>query len=292
MGQQAYRTGEEWFRQRELLTEIKRHRIVQRESLAGVCMPKAPVNGIELHYETEGEGPAVVFCHGVGGNHMSWWQQVPEFARDFRAVVFDQRGFAESRLPPEAPGAEAFADDLAGLLDHLGIDEAYLVGQSMGGRTVLNFARRHPHRVKAMVMAATMANIRTPELDQMRREVRERLPKDRLLFSMSARVWEERPDLGFLYKLIRSRNPDRPKNFLFRDNVPGTTAEDLASVTAPVLFIVGEEDQIAPPPCVETASRLFPNARLVRVPEAGHSVYFEQPQVFNRVVREFFDESR
>ena len=162
----------------------------------------------------------------------------------------------------------------------------------MGARPGLRLARRPPHRVKAMVMAATMANIRTPELDQMRREVRERLPKDRLLFSMSARVWEERPDLGFLYKLIRSRNPDRPNNLVLRDNGHGTAAEDMASWAAPVLFIVGEEDQIAPPPCVETASRLFPNARLVRVPEAGHSVYFEQPQVFNRVVREFFDESR
>ncbi|MEE9284921.1 MAG: alpha/beta hydrolase, partial [Dehalococcoidia bacterium] len=82
-------------------------------------MPKAAVNGIELHYEAEGDGPAVVFCHGVGGNHMSWWQQVPEFARSFRSVAIDQRGFAESVLPPEALGAEAFADDLAGLLDHL-----------------------------------------------------------------------------------------------------------------------------------------------------------------------------
>ncbi|MEE9285255.1 MAG: alpha/beta hydrolase, partial [Dehalococcoidia bacterium] len=191
-------------------------------------------------------------------------------------------------LPPEAPGAEAFADDLAGLLDHLGIDQAFLVGQSMGGRTVLNFAKRFPHRVKAMVMAATVANIRTPELDRMRRAVRARLPRDRLFLAMSARVWEERRGLGYLYKLIRSRNPERPQAFLWRDNVPGTTPEELAQVKTPTLFIVGEEDPISPPDVVEAAYRLFSNARLLKVPQAGHSVYFEQPELFNRVVQEFF----
>jgi pimeloyl-ACP methyl ester carboxylesterase len=219
---------------------------------------------------------------------MSWWQQVPEFAKRFRCITYDQRGFADSLNPPEAPGAEAFADDLAGLLDYLGIDEAFLVGQSMGGRTVLNFARRFPQRVKAMVMAATLANIRTDELDRMRREVREGLPKDRLAFALSKRVWEERPHLGFLFKLIRGRNPERPRKFLWKDNADGARPEELASLATPALFIVGEDDPIAPPSLVESACRLFPNSHLLRVPEAGHSAYFERPDVFNQAVLEFF----
>ena len=252
-------------------------------------MLKASINRIEIHYEEEGRGPAVVLCHGVGGNHMSWWQQVPEFAKRFRCITYDQRGFADSHNPPEAPGAEAFADDLAGLLDHLGIDEVFLVGQSMGGRTVLNFARRFPERVKAMVLADTVANIRTDELDRMRREVREGLPEDRLAVALGKRVWEERPQLGFLFKLIRGRNPERPPKFLWKDTADGARPEELARLATPALFIVGEDDAIAPPPLVESACRLFPNARLLRVPEAGHSVYFERPDVFNRAVLEFFE---
>lgn len=251
-------------------------------------MPKAPVNGIQLYYEVEGEGSTVVFCHGAGGNHMSWWQQVPEFARSSRCIAFDHRGYGESWNQPGGPGAEAFADDLAGLLDHLGIQRAFLVGQSMGGRTVLNFAKRFPQRVHAMVMAATIANLRTPELDRLRKEAALRRSKDRLRAALSERVWRERPHVAYLFKLIRSRNPERPPRFLWRDNVPGTTAEEVARLEVPALFIVGEEDEIAPPSLVEAACRLFPNARLVRVPEAAHSVYFERPAVFNQAVLEFF----
>ncbi len=255
-------------------------------------MPKAPVNGIQLYYESEGEGPAVVFCHGVGGNHMSWWQQVPIFSKRFRCITIDQRGFAESRNPPGAPGAEAFADDLAGLLDHLGIEQAHVVGQSMGGRTALNFAKRFSHRVKAMVLSATLANIRTPEIDRMRREARERAGSDRLRYALAERTWQERPHLGYLFRLIRSRNPERPPRFMWRDNSPGTTPQEIARLQAPALFIVGQEDRISPPHAVEAACRLFPSARLVQVPGAGHSVYFEQPEAFNRAVLEFFDGAR
>jgi 3-oxoadipate enol-lactonase len=246
------------------------------------------VNGIELYYEMEGEGPALVLCHGVGGNHMSWWQQVPVFAHRFRCVAIDQRGFAQSHNPPGAPGAEAFADDLAGLLDHLGIEQAWLVGQSMGGRTVLNFAKRFPQRVRAMVLSATLSNIRTPEIDRMRREVRDRLGADRLRYALAERVWTERPHLAYLFQLIRSRNPVRPPRFMWRDNALGTTPDEIARLVTPTLFIVGDEDRISPPHAVEAACRLFPNARLVTVPDSGHSVYFEQPEAFNRAVLEFF----
>ena len=250
-------------------------------------MPTARVNGIDLYYEMEGEGPAAVFCHGVGGNHLSWWQQVPEFSRQFLCITFDHRGFALSPNTSDGVGAEAFATDLAELLDHLNVQEAFLVGQSMGGRTVLNFAKRFPQRTKAFVMAGSVANIRTPELDVMRRETSAALP-DRLEAALASRVWEERPHIGYLYKLVRQRNPDRPRHFLWRDNQPGTVPEELAEMMTPVLLLVGEGDRICPPHQVEAVYRLFPNATLRKVPQAGHSVYFEQPEVFNPTVIEFF----
>lgn len=255
-------------------------------------MPQVRVNGVDLFYHVEGEGRVVVFCHGVGGNHLSWWQQVPHFARHFRCVTFDHRGFALSPNTEEGVGAEAFSTDLAKLLDHLAIDEpVFLVGQSMGGRTVVNFTKRFPERVRAIVMCGSVGNVRTPELDRIRKEVSSALPADRLHVAMAHRVLEEQPHLLYLFKLIRMRNPTRPKKFLWRDNSPGTTPEELARFKVPALFLVGEEDRIAPPHMVEAAYRHFPNARLQRVPDTGHSIYFEQPELFNRTLMEFFREA-
>ena len=122
-------------------------------------MPKAPINGMELYYETAGEGPAVVFAHGRGGNHLSWWQQVPVFSKSYRCITFDQRGFGQSFNPPDMPGREAFVEDLRALLDYLGISETFLVAQSLGGLTCLGFALANPHRTKGLVLADTTGGI-------------------------------------------------------------------------------------------------------------------------------------
>jgi pimeloyl-ACP methyl ester carboxylesterase len=95
-------------------------------------MPKAQINGITLYYEVHGQGPAVVFAHGAGGNHLSWWQQVPVLARQYRCISFDHRGFGQSLDAPNGPGSQAFVEDLKGLLDYLEIERASLVAQSMG----------------------------------------------------------------------------------------------------------------------------------------------------------------
>ena len=75
-------------------------------------MALAKINGIELYYEVHGEGPALVLAHGAGGNHLSWWQQVPVLAQSYRCVTFDHRGFGLSREQPGGPGARAFVEDL------------------------------------------------------------------------------------------------------------------------------------------------------------------------------------
>ena len=111
-------------------------------------MPTAPVNGINIYYETSGEGPAVVFAHGKGGNHISWWQQVPVFSRAFRCITFDHRGWGRSLNPRGSIGREAF-------VDHLEVQRAFLVAQSMGGLTCLGFALAHAERTIGLVLADT-----------------------------------------------------------------------------------------------------------------------------------------
>lgn len=258
-------------------------------------MPTAPVNGIEIYYEVHGRGPAVVFAHGAAGNHLSWWQQIPAFAKSYRCIIFDHRGFGFSRDTDGGPGPKAFVDDLEGLLQHLDIAEVRLVGQSMGGLCCLGYALRHPERVKALVMADTIVGMRRQvwlaadeekrqQAQAIWRQRREKGPKR----ALGRRFIRQQPELAFLYREMAALNPARPEDFVRQYADTGATAERLAELAVPVLFIVGEEDDLIPPSLVAVAQELLPNSRLVVVPGAGHSVYFEQPQTFNEIVQGFF----
>ena len=107
-------------------------------------MPKTQVNGIDLYYEVHGDGPAIVFAHGAGGNHLSWWQQVPVFARQYRCVTFDHRGFGQSPDIPNGPGSQAFVEDLNQLLDHLKIERVIAGGAINGGKDLPGVYARVP----------------------------------------------------------------------------------------------------------------------------------------------------
>src|SRR5258707_6017098 len=118
-------------------------------------MPTAQINGVDLYYEIHGAGPTVVLSHGVGSNHLHWWQQVPVWSKHFQVITFDHRGFGFSS--DDGRGPPAFVDDLIGLLDHLEIRRTALVGQSMGGSTVAGVASRQPERISALVLSSSAA---------------------------------------------------------------------------------------------------------------------------------------
>jgi pimeloyl-ACP methyl ester carboxylesterase len=251
-------------------------------------MPTAKVNGIDLYYGDYGEGTALVFAHGVGGNHASWYQQIAFFSRWYRVISIDHRGFGNSHDLPDSPGASAFVDDLVGLLDVLGIREAILVAQSMGGNTCLGFALRHPDRALALVMADTRGAITAPGRLQQRTEEQARLTDnlsqaDRVV---SKRFQETQPALTRLYLELASFNATNRRNMRGRAlTVP--TPEELGRLTMPVLFIVGSEDILNPPDIIEMAHQLVPGSSMVVLPDAGHSAYFERPEAFNQVLFQF-----
>src|SRR3990172_7975300 len=114
-------------------------------------MPYAQVNGARLYYEQHGSGPDVVFVHGAGGNHLSWWQQIPAFATLYRCTVYDARGWGLSR-GNSAVGRWVLGTDFVALLDHLGIEKTHVVAQSMGGRAVAGLARLVPERARSLVL--------------------------------------------------------------------------------------------------------------------------------------------
>jgi 3-oxoadipate enol-lactonase len=246
-------------------------------------MPKAQVNGMELYYEVHGDGPAVVFAHGAGGNHLSWWQQVPVFARRYRCITFDHRGFGQSPDVPNGPGSRAFVEDLKRLLDHLQIDRVALVAQSMGGRTCLGFTLEYPDRVRGLVMADTTGGFGDARMSQLRAEHEAALAGPDAPPRTYARHFpQEQPTQAFLYEQIRALNPPRQEV-----PAPGPTVEQVRALATPTLLIVGEHDVIAPPALMKMFQGYIPHARLAEVAGAGHSVYFEKPAEFNRLVLDF-----
>jgi len=250
-------------------------------------MPKAAVNGTELYYEVHGEGPVITFAHGVGGNHASWVFQVPYFSRWYKVITFDHRGFGNSAEAPDAPGRSKFIDDLRGLLDHAGVEKTALVAQSMGGWTCLGFTQAYPDRVSALALCDTAAGITWPgPYDDLMEEVRKRTDSlGQLERVLSNDLPKRNPQLAHLYSEIASFNYYDRKNL--KGQTPPVTAEQLGKMKTPALFLVGAQDVLYPPEAAQTIYKLVPGASLEIVQDSGHSVYFEQPAVFNHVIHGF-----
>jgi 3-oxoadipate enol-lactonase len=255
-------------------------------------VPYAPINGIDLYYESHGSGPPLVFAHGAGGNHLSWWQQIPYFSRHFRCITFDHRAFGLSRDGEgEARlGRRMFHEDLRALLDYLSIGDVRIVAQSMGGRTAVGFAWRNPGRCKALVLAGTTGGAVDDEVRELQAAHREtdvgRLPLGRRAISQS--LSERAAHLAFLYRSINRLNPPRPKDFLAPvPGYKGSSATLLAESGFPVLFLVGREDAVTPPEIIERCHKGVPGSRFAVIEDSGHSAYFEQPDLFNDAVMDF-----
>ena len=250
-------------------------------------MPFATVNGSRLFYESHGSGSEIVFAHGRGGNHLSWWQQVAAFQDHHRCVTFDQRGWGLSEGAAERPDPATVSSDLVGLLDHLGIQRAVLVAQSMGGVSSLGVALHHPERVAGLVLADTTGGIGDNFVVSLLENVHP--PENPLRRALSDSFIESQPALTFLFGSIGRINQAMPVDVvsgLFR-NPDGPQAKQLSSMAIPTLLVVGLEDKIFPVNVMEAVHRLIPGSRLEVVPGAAHSTHFEQAEVFNGLLSEF-----
>lgn len=256
-------------------------------------MSFAKINGIELYYEVHGAGPALVFAHGGGGSHLSWWQQVSAFAQHYKVITFDHRSFGQSFDVPNGPGPHAFVQDLTALLDHLGVHKAAVAGQSMGGWTVCGFAAAHPERTSALILCDTTAGIDSPVAAKSQATTQERARGNlsEILKSAYARSYPERqPAMCFLYQQISGLNTRVTPNLV---KVLFSVKNDIRAIVEhkiPTLLLVGEEDVLAPPEAMASIAAQIPQAKFVTVPHAGHSAYFECVEEFNRLVGAFLQE--
>jgi 3-oxoadipate enol-lactonase len=258
-----------------------------------MTMPFLELRGCDLYYETHGEGPPLVFAHGAGGNHLSWWQQVAHFRDRYTCVTFAHRGFGLSRATPEGPNPDAYIDDLSALIEHLGFGEVRLVAQSMGGWTCLGYALREPARVRALVMAATVGSLAHSETERLRATHGATNPRAALQArgihpACGERMAQEQPAMHFLYTQVAALNTQVDSTSLIARLMAARTtpADAVAALQVPTLCIAGEEDAVLPAAAVEILAGLLPNARFVGVPRAGHTVYWEPPDTFNHLVDE------
>ena len=249
-------------------------------------------DGVRLYYEdTGGDGPTLLFLHGAGGNHLSWWQQVPVFAEEYRCVTVDQRGFGQSSdTSAGGPEPAALGPDAIALLDHLGISRAAVVAQSMGGWAAVGAAVRTPERFWAIVMANTVGNLTNPTIAALREKLAAASPpRPAVLWhaALGGTFRKEQPVRAFLYAQIAGMNPPAPADFRDRLLRSTTPVEHYAATRVPTLFLTSDEDGLTWPELSKKVHEHVPGSRFERVERAGHSTYFERPDVFNREVAAF-----
>ena len=265
-------------------------------------MADVTVEGTTLRYRETGraEGPPVVLLHAFPLHSGMWQPQFDALAGRFRLVAPDLKGFGGSDAPddPARYSMEGYADDLAGLLDQLGVDRVVLCGLSLGGYVAFAFLRRHRDRVAALVLADTRAEADTPEVRERRDNQLRQLAEEgtapvieaQLSALLSDHTRQHRPDVveqarqlmdnpaaGFAGALeAMKRRPD--------------VTEELAAIDVPTLVVVGEDDQLSPVEVAESMAARIPQSRVAVVPDAGHLSSLESPEVFNDALATFLDD--
>jgi len=261
-------------------------------------MPHVQANGINIYYESQGEGEPLFLIAGLGATHHLWELQVPSFARWYRVVTFDNRGAGDSGKPPEPYSIGLFADDTAALMDALGIERAHVYGQSMGGIIAQEFALRHPQRLRGLVLGCTTFGgpnsvLPSPQAAALLSGM-PNLPPEQAVERVkelfySPRFRREHADEA--RKRIQSYFPLRtPPDAYARQLVACLTFdayERLPQVAAPTLVINGAEDALIPPENSRILAQRIPGAELVLFPEAGHLFFHEVPEEADAAVADF-----
>jgi 2-succinyl-6-hydroxy-2,4-cyclohexadiene-1-carboxylate synthase len=261
-------------------------------------MPRAPVNGIELNYREKGEGHPVFLLHGYTGNLRNWALQVATLSNEYRMVSIDHRGHGESDKPQDADGytLAGMAEDALGVLDHLGIEECYLVGHSMGGAIAQQLALAHPERVRALVLLDTWSEVprgrgvaeRARLLELAETEGMEAVFEEQLR-SEPLRLQQLEQHPVFLATWRQQFLMTSPEAYVHCARAIGATPswrDELRRIGVPALVICGENDE----PFIEACRQLhegIAGSELAWIPNAGHTPQIENAAAFNPVLTGF-----
>lgn len=259
---------------------------------------KASINSVELAYEDHGIGVPLIFLHAFPLNRQMWDNQISHLLAEqrYRLVAPDWRGFGESSLYEKLSTMEMFADDLAGLMDHLGMQQAVLCGLSMGGYAAFAFLRKYPQRVGGLVLADTRPGSDTEEGRANRENVAriaEQQGADAIADLQLPRLMSDytrthHPEVEMqVRKMITTANPlgiaAASRGMALR-----TDSSDLLSkISCPTLVLVGEHDALTPPEVARAYASQIAGARFATIPYAGHLSNLEQPEAFHMVLHDF-----
>ena len=265
-------------------------------------MPYLSANGVQLYYESTGAGFPLVFCHEFAGDYRAWDFQVGFFARLYRCITYNHRGYPPSSVPeaPDAYSQEILIEDLRSLLSHLGIDRAHLIGFSLGANVVLNFALRYPELCESIVVTACGAGSTNRSTFEQRMAETVQLLSTRGMRALADSYAENPTRIQFKRKdpagwaRFRERMAEHSalgsslilRGVMLRRPIIFSLEEQLIRLRVPTLLIVGDEDEN----CMDTSvfmKRKIPSADLLTIPGSGHTVNLEEPALFNQMVSSF-----
>jgi pimeloyl-ACP methyl ester carboxylesterase len=261
----------------------------------------AGVNGAQIYYEVAGEGEPLILVHAGIADSRMWEAQLAAFASRYRVIRHDMRGFGRTAM---VEGAYSHHEDLRGLLDSLDVGRAHLVGCSMGGGAVLDFALEYPERAGNLVLVSSAVGGFRPEFSPPRQwddlvAADEAGDLDRVS-ELEVQIWVDGPgrfpdevDPSIRY-LVREMNLIALKNEalgLGEEWEPDPPAADrLPDVQSPTLLMVGDEDQPRVFTAADLLERELPNARKVVISGVAHLPNMERPEEFNRIVLDFLED--
>ncbi len=241
------------------------------------------------YWDTGGDGPAVVFSHPGTGSALSWPYQQPVFAAaGFRTIAYSRRGRYGSPAG-SLDDTGSYAGDLDALMVHLNIDKFHMVGLAAGGFVVSDYAVSYPDKLMSMVIACSLFGLWDKDIDSrsdfilskgfsaMPSEFKEIGPAYRWAHPEGVREWIE----------MEEKSSGAGPRVHQRD-MSEITWDKIRSLNIPAFFIAGGADLYQPPSMMRAAARQMPGSETLVVPEVGHAVQWEQPELFNRVVIEFF----
>ena len=267
-------------------------------------MAFAVVDGVRLYYEEVGAGAPMIFVHEFAGEAASWAPQVRFFARRYRTIAYNARGYPPSDVPddPAAYSQARAVDDIRGVLDHLKIAKAHVVGLSMGGYAALHFGLTYPERALSIMVGGAGYGSKADEREGFKRDSQTIVDRfEREGMAQVANTYANGPTrVQFLDKdpvgwkefhellergsakghalTMRGVQMQRPSVYELTDR--------MAKLEVPTLIMTGDEDE----PCLEPAlhmKRTIPTAGLVVLPKSGHTINLEEPEAFNRAVLDF-----
>jgi pimeloyl-ACP methyl ester carboxylesterase len=268
-------------------------------------MPHATTDdGVRLYYEESGAGIPVIFVHEYAGDHRSWEPQMRHFGQRYRVITYAARGYPPSDVPADAAQYSQVraADDIAAVLQHLRIDQAHVVGLSMGGFATLHFGFRHAPRARSLVVAGCGYGAEPDQRARFRAEAEaiadfiaaNGIPAfaEKYAYGPTRVQFENKDPRGFAefkaqlaeHSALGARNTQlgvqRERPSLYE------LVEQMGALTVPTLVLTGDEDW----PCLAPGilmKHAIPTAALAVMPNCGHAINIEDPDEFNRLVGGF-----